>query len=65
MIKRFIKLLLVIIFVIPCMIANLFELIIKLLIYDTIMYIFNGKSREDFDDIKFKGTDFLLKILEL
>lgn len=28
------------------------------------MYIFNGKSRENFDDIEIKGINFLLKILE-
>ena len=65
MIKRFVKILLVLIFAIPCIIADGFELIMKLLIYDPIMYIFNGKSRENFDGIEFKGVNFLLKILEV
>lgn len=65
MIKRFVKILLVLIFAIPCIIVDGLELVMKLLIYDSIMYIFNGKSRENFDDIKFKGINFLLKILEV
>lgn len=65
MIKRFVKILLVLIFAIPCIIYDGLEAIWKLVFYDPIVYIVKGISREDFSGIEFKGINFLLKILEI
>lgn len=65
MIKRFVKILLVLIFAIPCIIYDGLEAIWKLVFYDSIVYIVKGISREDFSGIELKGMNFLLKILEI
>ena len=66
MFKRLFKLLLLIVFAIPCILHDVVRIIMTFLIYAPIAYVIANKSVEDIiDNFKMQGIEFFIKIIEL